>query len=148
VRFSPDKSPYKTVIGGMIGDHYVQFSASGLMAVAGYYSMEPDQLERYRAAVAAEGTGRKLQSIVDTLRKARLDVHGSEELKTAPKGYPREHPRVELLRQKGLVATRSWAPAAWLATAGAKKRVVDLFVSARPLLGWLDTNVGTASSRP
>jgi uncharacterized protein (TIGR02453 family) len=145
VRFSADKSPYKTAIGGMIGDHYVQLSARGLKAVAGMYEMEPDQLERYRAAVAADGSGRKLQSIVDTLRKAGIDVHGSAELKTAPKGYPRDHPQVELLRQKGLVATKSWAPAAWLATAGAKKRIVDLFQSAKPLLGWLNTNVGRIS---
>jgi uncharacterized protein (DUF2461 family) len=146
--FSPDNSPYKTVIGGMVGDHYVQLSSGGLMAVAGWYEMEPGQLELYRAAVPAGGSGRKLQSIVDSLRKAGLDVHGSDELKTAPKGYPRDHPRVELLRHKGLLVTKSGASATWLGTSGAKKRIVDVFHSAEPLLGWLKSNVrrGAASS--
>ena len=143
VRFSADKSPYKTnIAAGMGGVGYLQLSADGLMAGSGYWMMAADQLERYRAAVAAEGTGRKLQSLVDALRKKGLDVHGSEVVKTAPKGYPREHPRVELLRFKGLVVMKSWEPAAWLGTAGAKKRVVDVFHSAKPLLAWLQTNVG------
>ncbi len=142
VRFSRDKSPYKTTIAGMVGDHYIQLSADGLLAGAGMYHLEPRHLERYRAAVDAEGTGPKLQSLVVSLRQAGLDVHGSEVLKTAPRGYPRDHPRVELLRCKGLVAMRSWEPAAWLGTAAAKKRVVDLFHAAQPLLEWLRANVG------
>jgi len=142
VRFSRDKSPYKTTIAGMVGEHYIQLSADGLLAGAGWYHMEAPQLERFRAAVAAEGTGRKLASLVEGLRKKDLDVHAMDVLKTAPRGYPRDHPRVELLRFKGLVAMRSWAPAAWLGTAGAKKRVVEVFHAAKPLLGWLDANVG------
>jgi uncharacterized protein (TIGR02453 family) len=142
VRFSRDKSPYKTTIAGMAGDHYIQLSADGLLAGAGWYHMEPHQLERYRAAVDADATGRKLQALVDSTRRAGLDVHASEELKTAPKGYPRDHPRVELLRYKGLVVMKSWTPAAWLSTASAKKRVVEVFHAAKPLLGWLRSNVG------
>jgi uncharacterized protein (TIGR02453 family) len=142
VRFSRDKSPYKTTIAGMVGDHYIQLSADGLLAGGGLYHMEPRQLERYRAAVAAEGTGPKLQSLVDTLRKKGLDVHASDELKTAPKGYPRDHPRAELLRFKGLVVMKSWEPASWLGTAGAKKRVVDVFHTATPVLAWLKANAG------
>ncbi len=126
----------------MVGEHYIQLSADGLLAGAGWYHMEPPQLERFRAAVAADGTGRKLQSLVEGLRKKGLDVHAMEVLKTAPRGYPRDHQRVELLRYKGLVAMKSWPPAAWLGTAGAKKRVVDVFHAATPLLGWLGTNVG------
>jgi uncharacterized protein (TIGR02453 family) len=142
VRFSRDKSPYKTTIAAMVGDHYIQLSADGLLAGAGWYHMEPQPLERFRAAVAAEATGRKLQSLVDGLRKKGLDVHAREVLKTAPKGYARDHPRVELLRYKGLVAMKSWPPGAWLSTAGVKKRVVDVFEAAAPLLAWLEANVG------
>jgi hypothetical protein len=68
-----------------------------------------------------------------------------EALKTAPKGYPKEHPRIELLRMKGLVTSRHWPPAAWLHTAGAKKRVVEVFRAAKPMLTWLEVNVGDSS---
>ena len=144
-RFSRDKSPYKTAIAARIGDGYVQLSADGLMAGAGVYHMAPDQLERYRAAVAADGPGRRLERVVGALRAARLEVAAMETLKTAPRGYPKDHPRVELLRHKGLVAMKAWPAASWLGTAGAKKRVVEVFHATAPLLAWLETNVGPSS---
>ncbi len=48
VRFSKDKSPYKTAIGAHVGDGYIQLSAAGLAAGSGMYGMATDQLERYR----------------------------------------------------------------------------------------------------
>jgi len=143
-RFSRDKSPYKTAIAARIGDGYVQLSADGLVAGAGTYHMTPGQLARYRAAVAATGPGRTLQRIVDALGAAGLEVSAMETLKSAPRGYPKDHERVDLLRRKGLVTMRHWPPAAWLATTGAKKRVVEVFRAARPLLDWLDAHVGPA----
>src|SRR5258708_20858138 len=50
VRFSKDKSPYKTAIGARIGPAYVQLSANGLAARCGSYGLAADQLERYRQA--------------------------------------------------------------------------------------------------
>ncbi len=141
-RFSHDKSPYKTAIAARVGDGYVQLSAGGLMAGAGMYHMAPDQLERYRAAVATDRSGRRLESIVEALGKARLEVTAMETLKTSPRGYPKDHARVELLRHKGLVAMKAWPVASWLGTAAAKKRVVDVLRAAGPLLAWLDTHVG------
>jgi uncharacterized protein (TIGR02453 family) len=141
-RFSRDKSPYKTSIAARIGYGYVQFSADGLVAGAGTYHMAPDQLTRFRDAVLDDKTGKKLEGIVDNLEKAGLDVHAMESLKTAPKGYPKEHSRIELLRLKGLVTSRHWPPAAWLGTAGAKTRVVEVLRAAGPMLAWLEANVG------
>jgi uncharacterized protein (TIGR02453 family) len=144
-RFSRDKSPYKTAIAARIGSGYVQFSADGLFAGGGMYHMMPDQLARFRQAIDADKSGTNLEKVVDTVRKSGLDVHAPEELKTAPKGYPKDHPRIELLRMKGLVAARSWEPAAWLRTAAAKKRVVETLRATKPLLTWLDAYVGPSS---
>ena len=141
-RFSRDKSPYKTAIAARVGSGYVQFSADGLFAGAGMYHMMPDQLARFRQAVASDRSGKHLEKAVATVTKSGLDVHAMEELKTAPKGYPKDHPRIELLRMKGLVASRSWEPAAWLRTAGAKKRVLEALRATKPLLTWLEANVG------
>jgi uncharacterized protein (TIGR02453 family) len=146
VRFSRDRSPYKTAIGATLErGGYVQFSAHGLAAGSGYYVMLPDQLERYRQAVDDDKTGRKVVDLCDALGKARIDVTAKETLKTAPKGYPKDHPRIELLRHKGLIAWKQWPVAAWMGTAKAKQRVVDFLVAARPLNQWLDTNVGPTS---
>jgi uncharacterized protein (TIGR02453 family) len=144
-RFSRDKSPYKTAIAATIGAGYVHFSAEGLFAGGGMYHMTPDQLARFREAVASDKHGKKLEDVVVTVTKSGLDVHAPEELKTAPKGYPKDHPRIDLLRMKGLVAARSWEPGAWLSTTGAKKRVVEALRATKPLLTWLDANVGPST---
>jgi uncharacterized protein (TIGR02453 family) len=149
VRFSRDKTPYKTAIGATLErGGYVQFSAHGLAAGTGYYVMMPDQLERYRQAVDDDKSGAKVVAICGALRKARIDVTAREALKTAPKGYPKDHPRIDLLRNKGLIAWKQWPVAAWMGTAKAKSRVVEFLEAARPLVAWLDANVGPSSMPP
>jgi uncharacterized protein (TIGR02453 family) len=146
VRFSKDKSPYKTSIAATLEDGgYVQLSAEGLAAGSGMYHLMPDQLERYREAVDDARTGRALTRIVDRLRAAGIEVAAHDTLKTAPRGYPKDHPRIELLRHKGLVAWREWPVASWLGTAKAKDRVVDVLRAAGPLNRWLNTNVGPST---
>ena len=145
VRFSPDKSPYKTAMGATVGDGFVQISADGLFVGSGMYHLMPDQLERYRAAVAAEGAGEELRSVVESLKKSGLDVHGTDPLKSAPKGYPKDHPRVEMLRYKGIVANKRFAAAAWLGTAKAKTEIVKVLRGSAPLNDWLSRNVGPTS---
>ncbi len=145
VRFSKDKSPYKTAIGARIGPGYVQLSARGLAVGCGSYGMAPDQLERYRQAVAAERTGAELADIIATVRSQDIDVHGRDVLKSAPRGYPADHPRIELLRFKGLVAWKQWPVEPWLATAAARQRITDFLTAARPLNDWLDEHVGATA---
>jgi len=142
VRFSADKSPYKTNIAATIGPRYVQLSANGLAAGAGMWEMAPDQLERYREGVDDERTGAELERIVATIRSTGVEAMGHGVLKTAPKGYPKDHPRIELLRFKGIVAWREWPAGAWLGTKKAKDRVVNVFRAAEPLTAWLSTHVG------
>jgi uncharacterized protein (TIGR02453 family) len=145
VRFSSDKSPYKTSIAAMVGEGYVQLTAEGLAAGCGMWEMAPDQLERYRQAVDDERSGKRLSGLVAEARGAGLDVAAHGELKTAPRGYPKDHPRIELLRYKGLVTWREWPAGAWLGTKKAKDRVAEFFRLSRPLNKWLRTNVGPSN---
>lgn len=143
VRFSKDKSPYKTNIAATLSKGgYVSLSSEGLGAGSGYYSLMPDQLEKYRTAVADDRTGKACVRLVDKATADGIEVSAHDVLKTAPKGYPKDHPRIELLRQKGLIYWKMWPAGAWLGTPKAKDRVVELLRSAKPLLKWLDTNVG------
>jgi uncharacterized protein (TIGR02453 family) len=148
IRFSSDKSPYKTNIAAMVGDGYVQLTADGLGAGCGMWEMAPDQLERYRMAVSEERSGVKLVDLVAKGRAAGLEVSGHEVLKTAPRGYPKDHPRIELLRYKGLITWREWPAAAWLGTRRAKDRVIEFFRLSQPLNDWLRTHVGPSALPP
>ena len=143
VRFSPDKTPYKTHIGTVIGGTgYVQLSAEGLGAGAGMWQMNPEQLARYREAVVGDRPGAELEEIVAELEKADITVHGHGALKSAPRGYPADHPRITLLRYKGLTAWKQWPVEPWLESAAAKDRVVSFFRTTQPLCSWLTRNVG------
>jgi uncharacterized protein (DUF2461 family) len=136
-------------MGATVGEAgYVQLTAKGLGAGSGMWIMAADQLERYRSAVAADATGDELVGIVDAIRAARIDVTGHHRLKTAPKGYPRDHPRIELLKNKGLIAWKDWPAGAWMGKRSAKDRVVEFLRTSRPLSGWLDANVGASTLPP
>jgi uncharacterized protein (TIGR02453 family) len=142
IRFSADKSPYKTAIGAIIGTGYVQFSAAGLAAGNGMYQLASDQLARFREAVAEDITGHELERIIEAITSHGISVQGRDVLKTAPRGYPAEHPRVELLRYKGLVAWQQWQVEPWLSTPAAKDRVAEFLVTTRPMSEWLSAHVG------
>ena len=142
VRFSADKSPYKTNIAAMVGEGYVQLTSQGLGAGAGMWEMASDQLERYRQAVSEDAYGEQLVGIAAKIRKAGIEVSGHEVLKTAPRGYPKDHPRIELLRYKGLTAWREWPAGAWLGTRKAEDRLVEFFQVSEPLNVWLREHVG------
>jgi uncharacterized protein (TIGR02453 family) len=148
IRFSPDKSPYKTQHGaahetdGTV--YYLHLDARGLMAACGAYMMTPDQLQRYRDAVVADATGRELDAILRDLAKRGMEVgHGmGEPLKTAPRGYPKDHPRVELLRQKAVSAHSRLSGAQLRDGDAVRQFVVDTFDACGPMNNWITTNIG------
>ena len=86
IRFSRDKSPYKTQIGAMVGDGYVQLTAEGLAVGSGMWEMAPDQLERYRAAVSEGRSGGKLARLVVEARADRPRRDGSRGSEDGPEG--------------------------------------------------------------
>jgi len=145
VRFSNDKTPYKTNIGAIaVKDgavSYVSLSTEGLFVGSGFYRMEKEPLERFRRAVANDETGPVIESLVTTAEKAGYTV-GGEALKRAPKGYDAEHPRGRLLRHKGLYLGRSFEPAAWMGTRKALDRITKVWRGVAPVNGWLVANVG------
>lgn len=149
IRFSADKTPYKTQTGATLGGHgYVQLSADGLAVASGTYVFAPDQLARYRRAAALDLTGEALARIVDNARAAGLTITAASTLTTAPRGYPRDHPRIELLRMKGLVTWQQWPIEPWLATAEAKHKIVSVLRDSLPLVQWLDLHVGATEAGP
>ena len=142
VRFSADKTPYKTNCAATLGTGYVSFSADGLSTGAGLYMPDPAALQRYRTAVTREKSGTELAEIVAALHTAGYQTMAHEVLKTAPRGIPKDHPRIDLLRHKGIAMMKTWPVGAWLGTVKARDRVVTALRAAAPLGEWLTRNVG------
>ncbi|ODT94739.1 MAG: TIGR02453 family protein [Pseudonocardia sp. SCN 72-86] len=146
VRFSKDKTPYKTHCGGFAPPYYVQLSSDGLMVAVGYYRMESDQVARFRTAVDDERRGADLQARLEKARKAGLEP-GGETLTRAPRGFAPDHPRIDLLRHKSLHLSRRWPPDDVLHERDCIDRVAQVWRAARPLAEWLADHVGP-SDRP
>ena len=153
LRFAPAGSaPYKTRTYGLLhgvrgpaAALYAQLSSQGLYAGTGYHQLARDQLERFRAAVADDRTGPRLVEATAAARATGLEVVG-ETLRTAPRGYPRDHPRIELLRHTALVAGRTLPGTGGIGRDEALEHVAGAWRAAEPLNAWLEEHVGPSAA--
>lgn len=141
IRFAQDKSPYKTAQGAFASyqegvGYYLQISADGLLVGGGYHSHSPAHLVRYRNSVDAGSTGEQLQHIVEAIAAAGFTIEG-EKLKTAPRGFPKDHPRAELLKHKSLSASIPLGQPDWLGSREAAGQIARLWEQLRPLVDWV-----------
>jgi uncharacterized protein (TIGR02453 family) len=145
VRFSLDKSPYKTHQGAVVTTspgvgYYVQVSSGGLMTGAGWYQPSPAQIAAYREAVLDDRSGPSLERAVTALTEAGYEISG-DQLKTAPRGVDPGHPRVALLRHRSLLAASDKGMPSWMATPEATERVRLDWQRCRTLVNWLGENL-------
>lgn len=143
VRFAKDKTPYKTHQGAWFDESsvYVQVSAAGLSVAAGYWRTSPAQVARLRRAVANDIAGPALDRAVAGIAKKGFSI-GGDTLTRVPAGYPKDHPRADLLRHKTLTARRELGFPDWLSTPRARAEIARQWRALTPLTAWLDTHVG------
>ncbi len=159
VRFSKDKTPYKTAQAGLIdrgsgATRYLQVGADGVMIGVGAPHFDREQLSRFRLAVGGDD-GEELADVLAGLRRRRYDVGTlgpdgitpTGELKRVPSGFPPDHPRADLLRYKSLIAAVSFDRPAWLESAKAVAEVATRWRLMQPLADWLERAVGPAAPR-
>lgn len=142
VRFSADKSPYKTHQGLVVGKppglgYYVQISADGLAVGGGFHATSPAQTAAWRAAVDAPGTGGEIARLVTAATAAGAEVRG-DQVKTAPRGYAVDHPRIELIRRHELMLIEQLGAPDWLETPAAVDEIADRWRRLSPLITMLD----------
>ena len=140
-RFSKDKTPYKRNLSGSFtrdgksrrGGYYFQVVPEGLyeddfmsgsVAAGGFYGPERDDLKRIREELAADSS--ELRAIIADKDFVRVfgELSG-DRLKTAPKGFPKDHKNIDLLRYKNFYAYRKFTDAEVLSD-----QVVDLYLEA------------------
>ncbi|MGB8650668.1 MAG: DUF2461 domain-containing protein [Mycobacteriales bacterium] len=145
VRFSKDKTPYKTRQDAVVhqGDQaalWLGLGADGLHVGGGLFRPDAEQVRRLRAAVADERTGSALVAVLTELRANGWQVAG-EHLKRVPQPWDDSHARADLLRHKSLVARVTHPPQAWLHTPRAKEQVAAGWRALQPLNDWLAQSV-------
>jgi uncharacterized protein (TIGR02453 family) len=153
VRFSADKSPYKTNVSAMmpvrpgagedetIPGMYLSFGLDGGLVAVGCWQLGKEQLDAYRRAVAEDSSGEPLGELVRCLQKAGFELSSHGELKRPPAPYSRDHPRAELLRRKGLAVANHNVPDELLEQPQLVGWLAENLRQAAPLTRWLDRTV-------
>ena len=146
IRFSKDKTPYKTHIGIRFSEDaskncaapffYVQLEAEKLLFATGQKEFEGDALDRYRTAVMDGETGRVLDTLVTKMRHSGAALHG-EQLQNIPRGCPADHDRADLLRFKGLHMESSLPVTRQVHNPAIVQICLDQFARGKPLYDWL-----------
>jgi uncharacterized protein (TIGR02453 family) len=150
-RFRPGP-PIKEHVGLAIGyegagGFYVEISLDGLLVAAGLHNPAPDQVDRLRQAVDAGRTAAPLARAIGRAEDAGLELNAPDLVRT-PRGYPADHPRVELLRRRSLTVARRHDIGPWLHKPKAGTRIREELQAAAPLVRWLREHVGiTADQR-
>ena len=146
VRFAADKTPYKTHQGAFVrvGEAtgwYLQIGAPGVMVGGGFYHADGAALRRVRTAIDEERRGTELEKLIKSLTRKGFTL-GGDTLKTAPRGYDAEHPRIELLRHKSLVMRSDYGFEPFIHTGKLLDRVRKDWRSLRPLIEWVNREIG------
>jgi uncharacterized protein (TIGR02453 family) len=144
-RFRPGP-PIKEHVGLAIGyegagGFYVEISLDGLLVAAGLHNPAPDQVDRLRRAVDAGRSAAALARAIGRAQDAGLELN-QPDLVRAPRGYPADHPRLDLLRRRRLTVARRHEIASWLHKPSAGARIRTELEAAAPLVDWLRQHVG------
>lgn len=142
-RFSKDKTPYKTHWGSHLkratkalrGGYYFHVEPGNSFVGGGFWDPNPQDLQRIREEIAADAS--ELRSIINS--KIFKDTFGTlqgEQLKTAPKGFPKDHPDIDLLRYKQFLISKKFTDKE-VVSADFAKKVVETFVAFRPFFDYM-----------
>jgi uncharacterized protein (TIGR02453 family) len=138
VRFSHDKTPYKAHFAGSFarageerrGGYYLQIKPGDSFAATGFW--EPNSQDLLRIRKELEMDAKRFRQIVNTKKFKSVwgEIKG-EEVKTAPKGFSKDDPNIDLIRKKRFIFVRPFTDAQVL-NPGFMEEVNESFRTVRP----------------
>jgi uncharacterized protein (TIGR02453 family) len=144
VRFSKDKTPYNHHFAGSFsrngkqlrGGYYLRIRPGESFLAGGFW--QPDKEDLFRIRKEIEISDIELRNILadSNFEKYFGGVLVGEELKTAPKGFQKEHPAIDLIRKKGFIAVRNFTDKEVLSS-NFLMEVNDSFRALRPFFDYM-----------
>ena len=146
VRFAKDKTPYKTHQGAFVAagpalGWYVELSPRGVRVGGGFYEASGERLAAVRDAIADDKSGPQLKRMLTKLEKAGFEIAG-EQLKTAPRGYDKDHVRIDLLRHKQIIAAKPYGFEKLIHSPELLDQIRTDWRALNPLVTWLGRVLG------
>ena len=144
VRFSKDKTPYKPHFAGSFsrsgkrlrGGYYLRIRPGESFLAGGFWA--PNKEDLFRIRKEFEISDQEIRDILNAADFKRIfggELEG-EELKTAPKGFQKDHPAIDLIRKKGFIAVRKFTDKEVLSP-GFLKEVLFSFQTLRPFFDYM-----------
>lgn len=149
VRFSKDKSPYKTNWAGgfkratahLRGGYYFHIQPGNVMIGGGFWAPNKDDLQRIREDIAMDD--KPLRKVINSKSfKETFGTLDGEQLKSAPKGFDKEHPAIDLLRYKQFIISKKFTDKEALSS-DFVYMVNDTFKKMRPFFNYMSESVTT-----
>jgi uncharacterized protein (TIGR02453 family) len=147
LRFSRDRTPYKPYMSAYIAPggrksrrlgYYVHIEAGNRSMVAGgLHEPEPRQLAAWRTSIDTD-PGRFLRIAKAASFRRYFGEVGGESLKTAPRGYPKDHPRLDLIRLKSVTVSRPFSDTQVTSRTFVRETLAT-FEAMKPFLGFLES---------
>ncbi|SDH53088.1 DUF2461 domain-containing protein [Myroides phaeus] len=143
VRFSKDKTPYKTYFGLHLGrnkpllrgGYYINIEPGKSFVGGGFWEPNKEDLLRIRKEIEMDDS--ELRDIIKDKRfQAYFGDLVGEELKTCPKGFDKEHPAIDLLRKKQFLVMRPFTDKEILKP-GFADEVIKTFEAMRPFFDYM-----------
>lgn len=149
-RFSGGKDPYKenaavSVFGKAFTGLYFELNQSGLEIGGGYWMPGKDQLERFRHVADDLRLYGDLEATIEELEAKGFNLWQGDALKTTPRGFAADHPRIGLLRLKHMVMTKTYSPADWMFESAAAERIASEWRTVNLWNDWLAEAVGPSN---
>ena len=138
VRFSKDKTPYKAHFAGSFtrmgaerrGGYYIRVKPGETFLATGFFNPNKEDLFRIRKELELDAS--ELRGILNNINfKSVWGTLEGEAVKTAPKGFDKEHPDIDLIRHKQFIFTKKFTDKE-VCYKGFLNRVDDSFKAVRP----------------
>lgn len=148
-RFWPELPPLNehaslVANAGAMAILYLRIDADGMLVNGGSHQLDRAQISRFRSIVATDEGAAKVRSLLAEAASAGFAINEESKLKSAPRGYSKDHPHIDLLRLRSLSLSRHYPPGPWLTTRESLDLIVGGWQTVMPWVQWLRVNLDFA----
>ncbi len=149
VRFSKDKTPFKTRFAGYFirasaerrGGYYLNIEPGNSLVGGGFYGPNPEDLKRIRQEFEQDDSEMRAILAHPNFKRVFGGLQG-EEVKSAPRGFDKEHPAIDLIRKKQFYVVRKFTDAEVL-NPDFSARVMESYLLLRPFFDYMSSVLST-----